>query len=103
MDGPMMLSCSRCCREGSTENNSNCERNLCLDQHSLDLLLDEVPDGILVRTAGDTKWFRLFPVDHTKEPQHKLRSSPWNKLANPVSADSSGRDTNLTTAGRTTD
>jgi hypothetical protein len=42
MDGAMMLGCGRCCCKSSAENDRNCERDFCLDEHALDFLLATV-------------------------------------------------------------
>jgi hypothetical protein len=45
MDGAMMLGRGRYCCKSSTENDRDCKRDFCLDEHALDFLLARLRDS----------------------------------------------------------
>jgi hypothetical protein len=45
MDGAMVLGRGRCCCKSSAENDRNCKRDFCLDEHALVFLLAMLRDS----------------------------------------------------------
>jgi len=46
MDGAMMLGRGRRCCKSGAENDRNCKRDFCLDEHALDFLMARLRDSI---------------------------------------------------------